>query len=374
MPKKLDPKVAETVMLGAGLKPLEPYRNSASPWKCKCLVCGNIVKPPYKQIASGIGGCRTCRFVKSGKSNSLPEEKAIAIMIQANIKPLEPYQNKEKPWKSICLICNKKISPSLGNIRRGQAGCKWCTRKNIDPKEADKIMRKQGYEPLTRYQGDRVKWKCRCSKCKKISFPTYAQTSRQKNITGCTFCNIHYVDEKVAIKVMRDSGFKPLEPYENALTPWKSECLKCKNIVSPMYSNVRKGSGCNYCCPLGINLNVQSYLYLITNLQLNAHKVGIGNIRPPKRLSEDRLGKFKRQGWKTHKVWNFETGGEAWAIESAVLKVIRGDLKLPIYLSKEQMIKTEGQTETVDADSITLLQLEKIINKVIKGIKNDYHP
>ena len=29
---------------------------------------------------------------------------------------------------------------------------------------------------------------------------------------------------------------------------------------------------------------------------------------------------------------------------------------------------TGGHTETVDADSITLLQLKKIINKVIKGL------
>jgi len=32
------------------------------------------------------------------------------------------------------------------------------------------------------------------------------------------------------------------------------------------------------------------------------------------------------------------------------------------------MPKTEGHTETVDADEITLLQLEQIINKVIKGL------
>jgi hypothetical protein len=32
--------------------------------------------------------------------------------------------------------------------------------------------------------------------------------------------------------------------------------------------------------------------------------------------------------------------------------------------------KTEGQSETVDADSISLLKLEKIINKVIRGMKN----
>jgi hypothetical protein len=35
------------------------------------------------------------------------------------------------------------------------------------------------------------------------------------------------------------------------------------------------------------------------------------------------------------------------------------------------MRKTEGHTETVNADSITLLELEKIIKKVVKGYRNN---
>lgn len=369
MPKKLDSNDAVGLMLKAGLKPLEPYKTSISKWKCKCLVCGDIVKPTYKQIARGIGGCRTCRYIKSGKSNSNSEVEAVALMLKNNLKPLEPYKNKDKPWKSMCLICKKTVNPSFGNIKRGQAGCKWCTRKFLDPKEAVAVMEKQGYETLSEYVNDRVGWKSRCKKCQRISYPKYQQVSRQKNISGCTYCNVHYIDEKFAIKVMRESGFQPLVPYINARKPWKSKCLKCKNIVTPMYTNVCKGRGCNFCSPLGINLNIASYLYLITNYQLNSHKVGIGNIRPIKRQSEDRLGRFKKQGWKTYKVWNFETGGEAWKVESAVFKVIRKDLGLPIHLSKEQMPKTEGQTETISADSITLLELEKIITRVIKGLK-----
>jgi hypothetical protein len=373
VPKKLDPKVAEKVMLKAGLQPLEPYLSSEQPWKCKCLVCGNVVKPPYKQIKRGIGGCRTCRYIKSGKSNSNSEVEAVALMLKNNLKPLEPYKNKDKPWKSICLICKKTVSPLFGNIKRGQAGCKWCARKFLDPNEALAVMIKQGYEPLTEYINDRVGWKSRCKKCQRISYPTYQKVSRQKKITGCTYCNTHFVSDKFARKVMRESGFKPLVPYTNARKPWKSQCIKCKNIVTPMYMNVCKGRGCNFCSPLGINLNIPSYLYLITHDQLNSHKVGIGNVRPIKRSIEDRLNRFSKQGWKIYKVWNFETGGEAWKMESAVFKVIRKDLGLPIHLSKEQMLKTEGHTETVNADSITLLQLEKIINKVIKGHRKYSH-
>ena len=36
-----------------------------------------------------------------------------------------------------------------------------------------------------------------------------------------------------------------------------------------------------------------------------------------------------------------------------------------IHLSKEQMPKTAGQTETISADSITLLELEKVISLIL---------
>jgi len=43
-------------------------------------------------------------------------------------------------------------------------------------------------------------------------------------------------------------------------------------------------------------------------------------------------------------------------------------MKLPIFLTKKQ-IRNEGYSETINSDSITLLELEKIIKKVIKGYK-----
>lgn len=367
MTRKLDPKVAEKIMLKAGLQPLEPYRSSYSKWKCKCLVCGEKVNPTYKQIRIGTGGCKTCRYRKSGKSNSFSEKKAIEIMLENKIRPLVPYKNKETPWKSVCLVCKRKIEPMFGNIKRGQKGCKYCTRKVIEESEALSVMRKQGFKPLVAYKNDRSPWKCKCLKCGEIVYPTYQQTSRQKNITGCSNCNIHYVNPKDAVKIMLEAKLKPLEPYKNARTAWKCKCLKCKSIVTPNLMNVKKGTGCVACAKLGINLFIPSYLYLITHRQLGAHKIGIGNKRNQKTAWADRLNKFNKDGWQTYKVWDFETGNQAWSVEKSILKIVRKELKLPVFLSKEQMQKTEGQTETIEAEAITLLDLEKIIKKVIKG-------
>ena len=172
-------------------------------------------------------------------------------------------------------------------------------------------------------------------------------------------------DPKVAEAVMLKAGLQPKEAYKSALSKWKCKCLKCKKIVYPQYSGVQSGQGgCRYCAIQGINMNVPSYLYLITNVDLNSHKVGMGNHKK----NNDRLKQFLKYGWKAHKVWEINTGGIAIDIEAEVLRILRKDLKLPIYLSKEQMPKTRGETETVDADSISLLELEKIINKIIKGL------
>jgi hypothetical protein len=165
---------------------------------------------------------------------------------------------------------------------------------------------------------------------------------------------------------MLNSDLEPLEPYSGNKIPWKSKCLKCSQIVYPRWNDVQKGhSGCNYCAPKGINLNKPSYVYLITNNDLNAHKVGIGNHKKV----NDRLGRFKKFGWETYKTWEFETGAAALEIEREVFKVLRFQLGLPIYLSFDDMKKTQGHTETVGADAITLLELERIIKGAINQVK-----
>ena len=108
-------------------------------------------------------------------------------------------------------------------------------------------------------------------------------------------------------------------------------------------------------------------LYLITNPDLNSHKVGIANVK--KKKYQDRLHRFKLKGWQVKKIWNMETGYLALGIESKVFRIIRTDLGLPIYLSKDEMPRTGGETETVGADAISLIELEKIINSVIKAGK-----
>ena len=50
------------------------------------------------------------------------------------------------------------------------------------------------------------------------------------------------------------------------------------------------------------------------------------------------------------------------------MRVIRKEMLLPIFLSVSEM-PHGGRTETVDAEAITLGELEKIVKKAIKGLR-----
>lgn len=507
MGRKLDPKEAEAVMLKAGLRPLEAFKNSSSKWKCVHITCGAIVNPTYSSVARGRTGCYECGRRISENKRRTPETKAVGIMVNARLRPLEPYKNAVTKWKCECLNCGFICYPKLGDINSGQGGCKPCgyiktglalridekeARKRIkahklefvsdfnwhkktdsfdvrclickkisktnwdtlskknrnvgcencsrkaamsaqvsnekhnellaqhnlepigkytgatdlisvkcmicgkrrkirrinlqarkskqqgcdkcagariaDPIKIAKVMKKAKLEPLIAYPGGHSKWKCKCIKCGEIVYPAFNSILQGQG--GCVPCglveaaNLNRTPEAKAVLIMFNADIKPLEPYVNMNSPWKSKCLICKRIIKPTLGNVKSGhKGCIYCAPAGLGMLKNSYIYLITNKDLNAHKVGIGNVKK----HMDRLGRFNARGWETHKVWQFETGREALDLEKQIFKVIRKDLKIPIYLTYEQMKSTGGHIETMGADSITLLELEKIIKKAIKG-------
>ena len=371
MPKKLDPKMAEKVMLKAGLKPLEPYKNSSSPWKSKCNKCSSVVKPSFTNVRLG-KGCKIC-----SRNKPLADPKRIIeIMKIRKLKPLEPYTNNKTKWKCKCLRCGNIVYPrysSIQNLKKNSTGCMECGRKqlyksNTTPEKiAVAVMLKSKLKPLEPFRNSGSRWKCKCLVCKQVVVTSYTSVAYHK--TGCRYCNNLKKEinnkRKDSLVLAKKAGLKPLEPYKSVHAPWKCKCLICKNIVSPSLNGLQKGQGCKYCAVRGINLNVPSYIYLITNYKFYSHKIGMGN---KKTNYTDRLTKFNKQGWETYKVWNFETGEEAWRIEQAIFKVIRKDLKIPSHLSLEQMGKRlGGQSETMSADTITLLELEKIIKKVIKS-------
>jgi hypothetical protein len=306
----------------------------------------------------------------------LPEQKAIQIMRDASLEPLVPYVSTSTKWKSRCMKCQSVVYPRLHSLQRGKGGCRFCAAKKrhehfkFPDSHAYQLAQKAKVVPLEPYVNMNTKWKCRCLICDKIVTP---RLSDMKKGMGCKRCanlianaRLKLSDEK-ALAVMQKAKLQPLTPYENANKSWKCQCLVCGNLVSPSLNSIRDGGGCKYCATGGIKLQEPTYLYLITHIEFNSHKVGISNVKSEKKGSIDRLFRFNKLGWHTYKTWNFNSGNDALKVEKAIFKIIRDNLKIPIHLAKEQMPITLGHTETMDADLISLVELEKIINKVIKG-------
>jgi recombinational DNA repair protein (RecF pathway) len=338
----VEPEDAVATMRFNNLEPLEPYTNTQTPWKCRCLTCGKTVTPRHNSVQRGSGGCKYCakRFVDA--------EDAIILMRRAKFEPLEPFLGANKPWKCRCLRCGKTVQPSYSSIQRGQKGCVYCGGKKVDSKEAFNFMVSKGLTPLEPYKRADGQWKCRCIRCLKEVTPSYS--SVRQGQSGCVYCSGKKVDPQDAISLFLENSLKPLVPYKSTDTKWKSECMKCKRIVYPTHHMVsQRSGGCKYCATLGMDFTLPAYIYLITHDELGSHKIGISGVH----AKEDRIKDHAKNGWKIYKRKNFETADQTYEVEQEVLRWLREDRGLPPHLSLNEMPQ-RGWTETVDANEIDL--------------------
>jgi len=325
-----------------GLEPQEKFRGPHHPWKSIHIKCGRKVSPRWANVQQGNDGCVYC-------SGNKVDMKEVRILLKdLGLKPLEPYRDGKTPWRCIHLLCGNEVSPTYGALRSGQGGCQVCGKNMVTQEEALRLLKKNNYTPLTDFPGGSNAWPCIHKVCGS-NVDVRAAYLRRGN-TGCSFCSgTSPITASQANKLFKTRGFKPLEPFKNAKTPMKSIHLVCGREVSPTWGSVRLTGGCKYCSTSLVNLIAPAYFYLITNKELNAHKVGISGHG----ASVNRLDRHKRLGWASYAVLDLDTGEEAYEIEERILEWLRFDLQLSKYLVPEQMPQG-GHTETVDASEIDL--------------------
>ena len=409
------PSAAKKLFLKNKLEPIEPYRDTQSPWKSRCLVTGKIVSPTYGKVRDFGHRCKYC------SENVTDADDAIALMKKAGFKAIAPFPGGNKPWRSQCLTCKKIFSPSFTNIKMGH-GCKYCAKRAVDPKDAVSAMKKRGFKtlepfpgavkpwlvkclickrefdsvfhslntttgckfcsgvaivesellerlkelklkPLEKYQSAKIPWKCKCLVCGHTVQPTW---SRIKSGRGhCAYCSQRRVDIPQALKFMKSIDLKPLVDFPGNNKPWLCECLNCKAEVTPRWSDVRQGQGgCSNCADYGLNYQKPGYIYLITHDQMQAYKIGIANSYKSRKF-DDRMYQHEKRGWKLYKKLNYETVKEASDIETKILKWLRIEVGLPVYLSQKDMPQG-GHTETVDAAEIDLSSIWAKVQKLSK--------
>ena len=175
-------------------------------------------------------------------------KKAIAIMRRAGLKPLEPYVDSKKPWKSKHLKCGRIVSPTYNAIQRGQGGCIFCAGLAVDPKVAKKLFISKGLKPIEPYPGqNKLPWKSIHLQCGREVSPSYNLIQQNYSI-GCHFCSDQFVDPDEAYKFFLSKDLQPLVPYPGTAKPWKSIHLICGSEIKPRYGHIKAGrKGCPVC-------------------------------------------------------------------------------------------------------------------------------
>ena len=350
--KRVDPIVAIQTMKSKGLQPLEPFISASARWNCQCLRCLKKVTTTYKLASTSAGGCKYCA------PNFVNHEVILKTVAKAGYKPLEKYKNASSQWKVIHIKCGRTIKITYDSIRAGH-NCKYCAGLFIDGEEAVQIMKLAGFQPLTKYPGARKAWPCKCLTCNRKVSPLL--TTVKNRGAGCVYCSGRKVDIGDALKLMKASGLKPLEPYKSSTTPWRCICKKCGREVTPTYSSIReRQGGCRFCADWGIDYGASGYIYLMTHQELSAHKIGIGNS--VRSRGRSRISQHEKRGWKLFKQMDFEVTDDAYFLEQDILKWLREDKGLRVYLSEFEMPQG-GYSETVDAEEISL---STIWAKVVK--------
>jgi hypothetical protein len=108
--------------------------------------------------------------------------------------------------------------------------------------------------------------------------------------------------------------------------------------------NRMKGVGCPTCATTGFDPNLPGHFYLIENPSLRSRKVGIANS------NSDRLSSWTKSGWIVLHVIEDVSGQYILDLETKVLRWIRKDLQLPVFLSKAEIGKLAGWSETFSGE------------------------
>jgi hypothetical protein len=394
---------AVALMKKSGFKPLVSYPGGNKPWKSECLKCKKIITPSFTTAKQGFG-CKYCA------KRAVDPVDAVAAMKERGFKTLKPFPGATKPWAVQCLKCNRKFDTVFHSLNTKKR-CKYCQRVGLDEKDIAKVLNRLQLVPEEKFPGANFPWKLRCLKCNRVTKPTFEHLTRKdRNVQGCTYCSGHRLDLAEVKKFMTSKKLKPLEPYVNTNTPWLCICMKCGKQVTPRLGDLKQGqsgcifcaglkvleadaielalkngftpivpypgankgwecrcnlcgkvskphyttmqqgpTGCKYCTEVGFDFNSAAIIYLITNENLGAHKIGVAGASE----KNERMSKHLRQKWKLFKTMNFARGEDAFLVEQEILRWFRKEKDLRVYLAREQMPQG-GSTETVDASEIDL--------------------
>ncbi|MFL6119316.1 Hsp70 family protein [Actinophytocola sp.] len=173
----------------------------------------------YLVVDLGGGGCIDC----GGKAPVDPDV-AVADMLAADLKPLEPYATALTRWRCRCLKCGNVVEVRLAGVRNGNAGCLHCGRAGF-------ALRGPAILYLITHRGHRAH-KIGIMGRNAVRLDRHNQ---QGWATFGTFSFAHYVDayrvEQGVLRLLRqEMGISSYLPSEDVSNGW-TETIDARRIT-----------------------------------------------------------------------------------------------------------------------------------------------
>lgn len=141
-------------------------------------------------------------------------------------------------------------------------------------------------------------------------------------------------------------------------------CPRCNDQLTSFLPSVTAGNNCGECSRYRHSLNEPAFLYLISHKELKKHKIGIGMSG----VRRSRLEELISAGYKVHGIWHAADKKKTYNWEQRVFKEIAAKVK-PLNSDEPDPMGNwvRNWSEGIHAEAITLLALEKLINRIVKN-------
>lgn len=116
---KISHEQAEAEYKKHNLLLLEPFTMRSRYLKVRCTVCEQESLQALDNLREGKPACKPCQFEKKKTAAEL-------VMLNAGVRPLDPYVSNTSKWRCECLTCHREITPVVVNVQKGQGACIHC--------------------------------------------------------------------------------------------------------------------------------------------------------------------------------------------------------------------------------------------------------
>lgn len=140
------------------------------------------------------------------------------------------------------------------------------------------------------------------------------------------------------------------------------DCTQCGAIHAEHIATVACGNSCRECGKYSYFAHEVSYLYLLTNQQLQLHKIGIGTAGKDK----DHVQQLIRDGWSVHGLWHTSDKGKTFKWEKEIfsqLKARFGSGDAPGFIGRSD----KHWVESISAPAISITVLAQLMSTVVSG-------